>query len=234
MSESLTFGHVSHPPPRSGFTYTEMAGFLIAPLMGGCDLARAVQHYPTHGEMEVNSMQSDCRTARSTPRRLMLGMSLALLSVGFAPSAFAGQWVPTGRVLWVDSETIQPYPVAYTNFCQGGVDGPSGVYLYGDWGSEGFGSCPTDPYTGFQEMKGSGGTCRPDPQGVGGGYSCEENHHTFGGQTYQGPMPATCSSPGIYGVSHLYRRELVYFGSGHMPDDFYDRFYDSSEEYVCQ
>ena len=56
--------------------------------------------------MEVNSMQNDYRTARSTPRRLMLRVSLALLSVGFAQSAFAGQWVPTGRVLWVDSETI--------------------------------------------------------------------------------------------------------------------------------
>ncbi|TPD71436.1 hypothetical protein FJP69_05640 [Stenotrophomonas maltophilia] len=184
--------------------------------------------------MEVNSTHNDCRTARSSTRRLMLGMSLALLSVGFAQSAFAGQWVPTGRLLWVDSETIQPYPVAYTNFCQGGVDGPSGVYTYGDWGPEGLGSCPTDAYTGFQNMKGTVGSCRPDPEAVGGGYSCEEYHYTFSGQSYPGPMPATCSSPGVYGVGNYYRTELVYFGSGDNPNDYYDRYFQSSTEYVCQ
>jgi len=199
-----------------------------------CDRAAAVQHYPTHGEMEVNSTHNDCKTARSNPRRLLLGVSLALLSVGFAQSAFAGQWVPTGRLLWVDSETIQPYPVAYTNFCQGGVDGPSGVYTYGDWGPEGLGSCPTDAHTGFQSMKGTVGSCRPDPEAVGGGYSCEEYHYTFSGQSYPGPMPATCSSPGVYGVGNYYRTELVYFGSGDNPNDYYDRYFQSSTEYVCQ
>lgn len=184
--------------------------------------------------MEVNSTQNDCRPARPTPRSLMLGMSLAFLSFGFTHSAFAGQWVPTGRLLWVDSETIQPYPVAYTNFCQGGVDGPSGVYTYGDWGPEGLGSCATDAFTGFDNMKYGGGTCRPDPQGVGGGYSCQEYHHVFAGQKYQGPIPATCSTPGLYGVTNYYRAELVYFGSGDNPNDYYDRFFESSTEYVCQ
>ena len=167
-------------------------------------------------------------------RSLLLGMSLAFFSVGFSQTATAGQWVPTGRLLWVDSETIQPYPVAYTNFCQGGVDGPSGVYLYGDWGPEGLGACPTDVQTGFDNMKGAAGTCRPNPDAVGGGFSCEEYRHTYGGHSYHGAMPSSCSSPGTYGVAGYYRRELVYFGNGDMPNDYYDRFFESSTEYVCQ
>ncbi len=81
--------------------------------------------------MEVNSKRNDRRTAPS-PRRLILGTALAPMSFGFARSASVGQWVPTGRLPWVDSETIQPHPAGYSNFYQGGVDGPSGVYLHGD------------------------------------------------------------------------------------------------------
>ncbi len=235
MSKLLTFGLVSHPSPRWGFTYTEPASFPIAPQAHCCHLARAVQHYPTHGEMEVKSKRNDRRTARSALRPLLLGASLCLMSAGLAQNAFAGQWVQTGRVLLLDSEGIAPYIVSWTNTCQGGVEGPSGFYTYGDWGPEGLGSCPSDANTGWAaNYAGSVGYCRPEPEHLGGGYSCTEYSHTFGGQTYSGAIPATCSTPGTYAISYMRRAELVYSGNGNMPNDYYDRVNEVSAEFYCQ
>lgn len=183
----------------------------------------------------MNSKRNDRRTARPTLRHRLLCASLLLMSAGVAQNAFAGQWVQTGRVLLLDTEGIAPYIVSWTNTCQGGVEGPSGLYTYGDWGPEGLGSCPSDANTGWaQNMGGSFGYCRPEPENLGGGYSCTEYSHTFGGQTYTGAIPATCNVPGTYAISYMRRAELVYSGNGNMPNDYYDRTNEVSAEFYCQ
>lgn len=185
--------------------------------------------------MEVKSKRNDRRTARSVIRPILLGVSLCLMSAGLAQTAFAGQWVQTGRVLLVDTEGVAPYILSWTNTCQGGVEGPSGFYTYGDWGPEGLGSCPSDANTGWAaNMMGSVGYCRPEPESLGGGYSCTEYSHTFGGQSYTGAIPATCNVPGTYAISYMRRAELVYSGNGNMPNDYYDRINEVSAEFYCQ
>ncbi|WP_270994129.1 hypothetical protein, partial [Listeria seeligeri] len=67
----------------------------------------------------MKSKRNDRRTARSVIRPILLGVSLCLMSAGLAQTAFAGQWVQTGRVLLVDTEGVAPYILSWTNTCQG-------------------------------------------------------------------------------------------------------------------
>jgi hypothetical protein len=180
-------------------------------------------------------LNQQLRKGASWIRVGLIATFLVVIS-SFAPSAFAGQWVQTGRAVHLDSEGIAPYAVFWTNYCHGGVAGPTGVYTYGETGPEGYGSCPTDVSTGWAANIGSHvGYCRPDPESMGGGYSCEERTYTIVGQPQlPGTLPSSCSVPGTYALTYFRRAELVYFGSGDNPNDYYDRVLETSLEYYCQ
>ncbi len=174
---------------------------------------------------------------RNRPRsaRLPLIAALLLAAIGFAPSAFAGQWVYTGRTLTVDNESIAPYITSYFNYCQGGVVGPSGLYTYGDIGPERYGSCPTDVSTGWAaNVDGNYGTCRPDPESLGGGTHCVDYMYTVIGQgQYQGTLPAACTTPGTYAISYQRNVSLIDSGVGSQPE-YYEQTSETSAEYYCQ
>lgn len=159
-----------------------------------------------------------------------------LTFTGLAPSAFAGQWVMTGRVRYIDTESISPYITSWGNTCQGGVAGPTGFFTYSDIGPEGFGSCPTDVSTGWAaNVNGNLGYCRPDLFGVGGGRFCEDNLHIIiGVGQYQGKLPAACATPGTYAISYWRGVQLIDFGVGTMPNDYYEEVKENSVEYYCQ
>ena len=172
--------------------------------------------------------------AGSVRNKLIAATLLTL--IGFTPSAFAGQWVQTGRILHVDSESISPYITSYSNTCQGGVEGPSGLYTYYDIGPEGFGSCPTDVSTGWAaNISGNVGYCRPDLLAVGGGTFCEDRLYTIIGEgQYQGMLPAACATPGTYALSYRRGVQLIDFGVGTQPNDYYEQISETSVEYYCQ
>lgn len=168
--------------------------------------------------------------------RNILITAAVIAFAGIAPSAFAGQWVQTGRVRIVDTETISPYYVFWNNTCQGGVTGPSGVYSYGDTGPEGYGSCPSDASTGWAaNVDGQYGYCRPDLESLGSGMSCVDNLYTIIGQgQYQGLLPAACSTPGTYAISYRRQVDLIDWGNGSQPNDYYEDISEVSAEYYCQ
>ncbi len=180
------------------------------------------------------SKQNHPTRARSVRTKLLIASLVAL--AGFAPNAFAAQWVETGRMRHILSESIAPYALFWNNNCQGGVVGPSGVYTYWDIGPEGYGSCSTDQATGWaNNVEGNYGFCRPDLESLGSGTYCEDRMYTVIGQgQYQGQLPAACNVPGTYAIAYRRQVQLIDFGVGSQPNDYYEEVQETNVEYYCQ
>lgn len=164
-------------------------------------------------------------------RVLLVALAVACTSISF--SAFAGSWVANGRSYSYSEETIQPYSVSYDNMCHGNIPGPSGSYMYGD-GQVEYGPCPNDVVTGWNSnFLTPGGQCRPEPTSVGGGWSCTDKKHAINGIAYDGALPASCSVIGQYAVDKTRTVQLIYFGNGNMPDDYYEETREFAREYRC-
>lgn len=184
--------------------------------------------------MEINYQKIS--TKRSQLNNLSSAMFFILILLSCGQSALAAQWVATGRTLSVNKQTIQPYAVFYSNMCQGGTTGPVGGFYDGEQ-EENFGSCPNDSTTGWNINFNAarGGQCRPDPESSGGGYSCEDHSYAISGQPHRNSsLPATCTTRGSYGIDYRRKVDLVYFGNGDQPNDYYLEIDEWAREFKCQ
>lgn len=164
-------------------------------------------------------------------RALLVALAVACTSISF--SAFAGSWVANGRYYSYSEETIQPYAVSYENMCHGNIPGPSDSFIYGD-GQVVYGPCPNDAATGWNlNFLATGGQCRPEPTAVGGGWSCTDRNYGINGVTNNGALPASCNVIGQYAVDSTRTVQLIYFGNGNMPDDYYQEIRVFAREYRC-
>lgn len=165
-------------------------------------------------------------------RELVAALSAAWL-MSFSFSAVAGSWVANGRSYTYYEETIQPYAVSYSNMCHGNIPGNSGGGIYGDISGDGD-DCPDDVITGWHSNKYvTGGQCRPEPTSVGGGWSCVDKNYAINGIAYDGALPATCSVIGQYAVDSTRTVNLIYYGNGNSPDDYYQEINVFAREYRC-
>ena len=158
-------------------------------------------------------------------------LALALFSTSIP--AFAGTWIANGRSYSSYDETVQPYYRSYDNMCHGNIPGPSGSSMYGEGGFE-YGPCPNDTTTGWNlNFSVIGGQCRPNPGSVGGGSSCSDINYAINGIKYNGQIPTSCNAIGQHAVAMVRTVNLINFGSGDMPNDFYEEIREFAREYKC-
>jgi len=51
---------------------------------------------------------------------------------------------------------------------------------------------------------------------------------------YQGQLPAACSVPGTYAIAYRRQVQLIDFGVGSQPNDYYEEVQETNVEYYCQ
>lgn len=183
-------------------------------------------------KLSIRVLRCHFMNGRSLMRNMLM-IALVFASSFISFSAVAGSWVANGRSYSFSSETIQPYYVSYENVCHGNIPGPSGSYMYGA-GQHVSGPCPNDASTNWNlNFSVTGGQCRPNPSAVGGGYSCTDKNYAINGVKYNGALPSSCNVFGEYAVDTARTVNLVYFGNGNMPDDFYEETREFAREYRC-